>query len=72
LFEFATAEMIYSEQARMAIADLSWSPDSKYLALTGSSCFSHLQMLGIDSRLYEKILSVHDIVAQNKDFWRTN
>lgn len=56
----------------MAIADLSWSPDSKYLTVTGASSQSHLQMLGIDSKLYDKVLSVHDAVLQNKDFWLVN
>ena len=54
----------------MAISDVSWSPDSRFISIVGNNFKSEMQMWGVDSQLYEKILSIHDAAATNKYLWQ--
>jgi len=70
LFEIGTAKMLYSIDPHMALADIAWSPDSKFISLFGKNFKSQQQLLAVDAQLYDKILSIHDASIQDKNLWQ--
>ncbi|MFO0116414.1 MAG: hypothetical protein ACK521_01915 [bacterium] len=41
--------MLFCIDPNMAISDISWSPDSKFISIVGNNFKSEMQMLGVDS-----------------------
>ena len=62
--------MLYSIDPHMALSDIAWSPDSKFISLFGNNFKSQQQLLAIDVNLYEKVLSIHDASIQDKNLWQ--
>jgi hypothetical protein len=60
--------MLYSLDPHMKIKSISWSPDSRYISAVGMGK-SQLQLLKMDTVLYDKILSIHDALSKDRSLW---